>query len=68
MEKSKAEESPWKKLKRESKKGPKKKGGVPFCQEKKKKSVVKASGIGGAPRWHPDFKQRSRRRTKLCRI
>ena len=42
MEKSKAEESPWKKLKRESKKGPKKKGGVPFCQEKKRKVLCES--------------------------
>ena len=29
-------------------------------------SFVKATGAGGAPRWRPDFKQRSRRQTKIC--
>ena len=39
---------------------------VPFCQEKKRKSFEKATGISGAQRWHPDFEQRSRRQTKNC--
>ena len=32
----------------------------------RKKSLVKATGTGGAPRWHPDFEQRGRRQTKIC--
>ena len=39
---------------------------VPFFQEKKRKSFEKATGTSGAPRWHPDFEQRSRRQTKNC--
>ena len=31
-----------------------------------KKTLVKATGTGGAPRWHPDFEQRGRRQTKIC--
>ena len=52
------------KLKVEKKKKTRKK--VPFCQEKKRKSFEKATGTSGAPRWHPDFEQRSRRQTKHC--
>ena len=48
------------------KKGPKKKEMVPFCQEKKKNSFVKAVGTGGAPRWRPDLELRSRRQTNIC--
>ena len=33
---------------------------------KEKRSFVKATGTGGAPRWRPDFEQRSRRQTKIC--
>ena len=44
------------KRKKEKKKtGPKEKVRVPFCQEKKKNSFVKANGTDGAPRWRPDF-------------
>ena len=64
MEKSKAEESPL--YKKGKKTGPKKNEGVLFCHEKKKNSPVKATDTGGAPRWCPDFEQRSRRRTKTC--
>ena len=39
---------------------------VPFCQEKKRKYFEIATGTSGAPRWHPDFEQRSRRQTKHC--
>ena len=35
-------------------------------KEKKRKSFEKATGTSGAPRWHPDFEQRSRRQTKNC--
>ena len=55
-----------KKKKKKKKKGnsSKKKERVPICQEKKKTSV-KVTGIGGAPSWRPDFKQRSRCHTKI---
>ena len=33
---------------------------------KKRKSFEKATGTSGAPRWHPDVEQRSRRQTKNC--
>ena len=45
--------------------GSKKKERVPICQEKKKTSSVKVTGIGGAPSWRSDFKQRSRSQTKM---
>ena len=38
-----------------------------ILSRKEKKSFVKATSAGWAPRWRPDFKQRSRRRTKMCR-
>ena len=52
-------------VQKKKKKSSKKKERVPFCQEQKK-SLVKATGTGGAPRWHPDFEQRGRRQTKIC--
>ena len=57
-----------KKRKKEKKEktGPSKRERVPFCQEKKKNSSVKAISTDGAPRWRPDFEQRSRRQTKIC--
>ena len=58
VEKSKVEGKKKKKKKTRKK--------VPFCQEKKRKSFEKATGTSGAPRWHPDFEQRSRRQTKHC--
>ena len=60
MEKSKAEESPWEK--KGKKTGPTRKERVPFWQEN---SFVKATGTGRAPRWRPDFEQRSRCQTKI---
>ena len=54
------------KSKVEGKKKKKTRQKVPFCQEKKRKSFEKATGISGAQRWHPDFEQRSRRQTKNC--
>ena len=41
--------------KKKKKTGPKEKVRVPFSQEKKKNSFVKANGTDGAPRWRPDF-------------
>ena len=38
----------------------------PLYKKGKKNSPVKATDTGGAPRWCPDFEQRSRRRTKTC--
>ena len=35
--------------------------------KKRKNSFVKATSAGWAPRWRPDFKQRSHRQTKMCR-
>ena len=61
VEKSNVEKRPCGK-----KTGPKKKEMVPFCQEKKKNSFVKAVGTGGAPRWRPDLELRSRRQTNIC--
>ena len=51
-------------VKKKKKKG-KKKERVPICQEKKKTSSVKVTGIGGAPSWRSDFKQRGRCQTKI---
>ena len=71
MEKSKSEEILGKKRKERKKKTTERKKKtterkkVPFCQEKK--SFVKANSTGGTPRWRPDFEQRSRRQTKICR-
>ena len=48
----------WKNVLGGKKTGPKKKEMVPFCQEKKKNSFVKAVGTGGAPRWRPDLELR----------
>ena len=56
MEKSKSEESPVKKIAKEERKSI-------ILSRKEKKSLVKATGTGGAPRWCPDFEQRSRRKT-----
>ena len=53
-----------KKLKKKT--DPKKKERVPFCQKKEKNSFLKTTGTGGAPRWRPDFEQRSRHQTKIC--
>ena len=33
--------------------------------KRKRTSLVKAIGTGGAPCWRPDFEQRSRRQTKI---
>ena len=38
-----------------------------IMSSKEKNSFVKATSAGWAPRWRPDFKQRSRRQTKMCR-
>ena len=38
-----------------------------ILSRKEKNSFVKATSAGWAPRWRPDFKQRSRRQTKMCR-
>ena len=54
-----------KKKKKKKGNGSKKKERVPICQEKKKTSSVKVTGIGGAPSWRSDFKQRSRCQTKI---
>ena len=54
------------KSKVEGKKKKKTRKKIPFCQEKKRKSFEKATGTSGAPRWHPDVEQRSRRQTKNC--
>ena len=48
IEKSKADESPWGKKKKEKKIGPEKKERIPLCQVKKKDSFVKAAGNSGA--------------------
>ena len=56
MEKSRAEERPWLKKTKQKK----------ILSRKETNSFVKATGTGGAPRWRPDFKQRSRRQTKIC--
>ena len=53
-----------KKVVGEKKKGEKKER-VLICQEKKKTSSVKVTGIGRAPSWRPDFKQRSGCQTKI---
>ena len=37
-----------------------------ILSSKEKNSFVKATSAGWAPRWRPDFKQRSRRQTKMC--
>ena len=37
-----------------------------ILSRKEKNSFVKATSAGWAPRWRPDFKQRSRRQTKMC--
>ena len=34
--------------------------------KKRKNFFVKVTGTDGAPRWGPDFEQRSRRQTKTC--
>ena len=34
-------------------------------KKRKRTSLVKATGTGGAPCWRPDFEQRSRRQTKI---
>ena len=47
-----------KKKKNKTKKTDPKKERVPFCQEKKKNSFVKAAGTGRAPRWRPDFEKK----------
>ena len=38
-----------------------------ILSRKEKNSFVKATSAGWAPRWRSDFKQRSRRQTKMCR-
>ena len=58
VEKSKVEGKKKKKNKKEST--------ILSRKEKKRKSFEKATGTSGAPRWHPDFEQRSRRQTKNC--
>ena len=65
MDKSKAEEIPWWKNWGKKKQA--------YWKEKEyhsvkkgKKSLVKATGTGGAPHWRPDSEQRSRRQTKIC--
>ena len=65
VEKSKAEETPWENI-RKKKTGLKKKERVPFCQEKKKKSLCGSDWYWRSPRWRPDFEQRSRRQTQIC--
>ena len=59
----------WKNQKRkkvvgEKKKGEKKRKGTNLSR-KEKTSSVKVTGIGGAPSWRPDFKQRSGCQTKI---
>ena len=34
-------------------------------KKRKRTSLVKVTGTGGAPCWRPDFEQRSRRQTKI---
>ena len=51
---------------RKKKKKNKKESTILSRKEKKRKSFEKATGTSGAPRWHPDFEQRSRRQTKNC--
>ena len=55
-----------KKVKEKKKKKNKKESTILSRKEKKRKSFEKATGTSGAPRWHPDFEQRSRRQTKNC--
>ena len=63
-----------KKKKKEKKKGLKeerkstnlsKKREYQSVKKRKRTSLVKATGTGGAPCWRPDFEQRSRRQTKI---
>ena len=65
MDKSKAEEIPWwKNWGKKSRPNENRKSTI--LLKKEKKSLVKATGTGGAPRWRPDSEQRSRRQTKIC--
>ena len=56
----------WKNQERKKDLDKKQKKNKKFCQGKETYSFVKATGTGGAPRWRPDFKQRSRCQTKIC--
>ena len=65
IEISKAEENPWltkKETEKQALRGNKEYHSV----KKRKKSSVKATGIGEAPRWRPDLEQRSRVKTKFA--
>ena len=52
-------------IKKKTKNRPKEERKSNILSRKEKRSFVKATGIGGAPRWRPDFEQRSRRQTKI---
>ena len=54
------------KTKQKNKNRPKEERKSNILSRKEKRSFVKATGTGGAPRWRPDFEQRSRRQTKIC--
>ena len=53
-------------IKKKTKTRPKEERKSNILSRKEKRSFVEATGIGGAPRWRPDFEQRSRRQTKIC--
>ena len=59
MEKSKAEESPWRK------KGNKKRKQAQRRKKEYQKFLCESDWFSRAPRWRPDFEQRSRRQTKI---
>ena len=53
------------KIKQKNKNRPKEERKSNILSRKEKRSFVEATGTGGAPRWRPDFEQRSRRQTKI---
>ena len=56
--------SPWKRKKKKNRSKEERKSTI--LSRKEKNSFVKATSAGWAPRWRSDFKQRSRRQTKMC--
>ena len=63
VEKSKVEESPWEKKKKNM---PKEEKRSTTPSNKEQNSFLKATGTRGASRWRSDFEQWSRRLTKIC--
>ena len=54
-----------KKKKKKKKKAQRRKKEYQSVKKRKSTSFVKATRTGGAPRWRPDFEQRSRHQTKI---